>query len=132
MMPQSHSRRTRAYIAMTLRQSLSLAFAALAGTLAGCAAVAVVLAPAPVTIATGTPGGIYHPVGNAVCRMFNLEAEHQPRPCVAMSSEGSEQNIRRVESGASTFCISQTDAAYGAFHGEGVFASTGPLRSCAP
>jgi uncharacterized protein len=117
--------RERLVVAMSFGQSLSLAAAALASTLAGCAAVAVVLAPAPVTLATGTPGGIYHPVGNAVCRMFNLEAEHQPRPCVAVSSEGSVENIRRVESGASAFGISQTDAAYSAFHGEGAFASAG-------
>ena len=48
-------------------------------------AVSVVLAPTPVTLATGTPGGVYHPVGNAICRMFNLEGEHQAMPCVAVS-----------------------------------------------
>jgi TRAP transporter TAXI family solute receptor len=84
------------------------------------------LAPTPVTLATGTPGGVYHPVGNAVCRMFNLEGEHQAMPCVAESSDGSVANIRSVESGASTFGLSQTDVAYAAFHGEGPFAAVGP------
>ena len=87
---------------------------------------AVALAPTPVTLATGTPGGVYHPVGNAICRMFNLEGEHQAMPCVAVSSDGSVANIRGVESGASTFGLSQTDVAYAAFHGEGPFAATGP------
>jgi TRAP-type uncharacterized transport system substrate-binding protein len=35
-------------------------------------------------------------------------------------------NIRRVESGDSTFGLSQTDVAYAAFDGEGPFAATGP------
>jgi uncharacterized protein len=80
----------------------------------------------PVTLATGTPGGVYHPIGNAICRMFNLEGEHQAMPCVAVSSDGSVANIRRVESGDSTFGLSRTDVAYAAFHGEGPFAAAGP------
>jgi len=36
------------------------------------------------------------------------------------------ENIRRVESGESTFGLSQTDVAYAAFHGEGPFAAAGP------
>jgi uncharacterized protein len=80
----------------------------------------------PVTLATGTPGGVYHPIGNAICRMFNLEGEHQAMPCVAVSSDGSVANIRRVESGDSTFGLSRTDLAYAAFHGEGPFAAAGP------
>ena len=110
---------------MRFRQG-GLAAAIMASTVAGCMAVSVVLAPTPVTLATGTPGGIYHPVGNAICRMFNLAGEHQARPCVAVSSDGSVANIRRVESGESTFGLSQTDIAYAAFHGEGPFAATGP------
>jgi hypothetical protein len=89
-------------------------------------AVSDALSPTPVTLATGTPGGVYHPVGNAICRMFNLEGEHQAMPCVAESSDGSVANIRRVESGDSTFGLSQTDVAYAAFHGEGPFAAAGP------
>ena len=111
---------------MPLRRPLGLAAAILASTVAGCMAVSVVLAPTPVTLATGTPGGIYHPVGNAICRMFNLAAERQARPCVALSSDGSVANIRRIEGGESTFGLSQTDVAYAAFHGEGPFAAAGP------
>ena len=111
---------------MPFRRPLCFAAAIIASTVAGCMAVSVVLAPTPVTLATGTPGGIYHPVGNAICRMFNLEGEHQAMPCVAVSSDGSVANIRRVESGDSTFGLSQTDVAYAAFHGEGPFAAAGP------
>jgi TRAP transporter TAXI family solute receptor len=93
---------------------------------AGCMTVSAVLAPSPVTLATGVPGGLYHPVGNAICRMFNLFAEHQTRPCIAVSSEGSVANIHRVETGDSTFGLSQTDVAYAAFHGKGPFSAAGP------
>jgi TRAP transporter TAXI family solute receptor len=98
----------------------------MAGAVAGCVAASDALAPTPVTLATGTPGGVYHPVGNAICRMFNLADAHQAMPCVAVSSEGSVANIRRVESGASAFGLSQTDVAYAAYHGEGPFAAAGP------
>jgi TRAP transporter TAXI family solute receptor len=109
---------------MPFRRPLCFGAAIMASAVAGCMAVA--LAPTPVTLATGTPGGVYHPVGNAICRMFNLEGEHQAMPCVAVSSDGSVANIRRVESGDSTFGLSQTDVAYAAFHGEGPFAAAGP------
>ena len=82
-------------------------------------AVSIALAPTPVTLSTGIPGGIYHPLGNAICRMFNLPDEHQARPCVAIDSDGSVTNIQRVESGESPFGLSQTDVAFAAFHGEG-------------
>src|ERR1700737_5161982 len=95
---------------MPFRRPLCLAAAIMASTVAGCMAVSVALAPTPVTLATGTPGGIYHPVGNAICRMFNLGGEHEAMPCVAVNSDGSVANIRRVESGATTFGLSQTDA----------------------
>jgi uncharacterized protein len=111
---------------MQFRQLKILGAAIMASTFAGCIAVSVVLSPKPVTLATGTPGGIYHPVGNAVCRMFNLPGEHQPKPCVAVTSDGSVANIRRVENGESAFGLSQTDVAYAAFHGEGPFAAAGP------
>jgi TRAP transporter TAXI family solute receptor len=111
---------------MPFGQPIRFAAAITASTVAGSMAVSLAFAPTPVTLATGTPGGIYHPVGNAICRMFNLANEHQPVPCVAVSSEGSVTNIRRIQSGKSTFALAQTDVAYAAFHGEGPFATAGP------
>jgi len=111
---------------MSFSRLLFVSAAIMASVVAGCIAVSDALAPNPVNLATGIPGGVYHPVGNAICRMFNLEEEHQAMPCVAVSSDGSVENIRRVESGESTFGLSQTDVAYAAFHGEGPFAAAGP------
>jgi uncharacterized protein len=110
---------------MPVRTFSCLAAAVMAIALAGCMAVSVALAPVPLTLATGTPGGDYHPVGNAICRMFNLPGEHQSRPCVAQSSAGSVENIRWLERGDSTFALAQTDVATAAFRGEGPFAAAG-------
>ena len=112
---------------MPFRKALCLSAAIIVtGAITGCTAGSNGLAPHPVTVATGVPGGVYHPVGNAICRLFNLEGEHQGMPCIALSSDGSVANIRRVESGEATFGLSQTDVAYAAVHGEGPFAAAGP------
>ena len=111
---------------MSFKRLLFLSAAIIASAVAGCMAVSDSLTPNPVNLATGIPGGVYHPVGNAICRMFNLEDEHQATPCVALSSDGSVANIRRVENGDSAFGLSQTDVAYAAFHGEGPFVAGGP------
>lgn len=110
---------------MPLRRLPCLAAALAAGALAGCMAVSVVLAPVPLGLATGTPGGDYHPVGNAICRMFNLAGEREARPCVARSSAGSVENIRRVGRGDTAFALAQADVAHAAFRGEGAFAAAG-------
>lgn len=113
---------------MLFRSLPGLAAAMLASTLAGCTAVSVVLAPAPLTLATGAPGADYHPVGNAICRMFNLGSEHQPRPCVATTSAGSVENIRRLRRGESAFALAQADVAHAAFDGEQPFTAGGADR----
>ena len=95
----------------------------------GCLPLSIALSPAPITVATGTPGGIYHPVGNAICRMYNLERDEQDLPCVAVSSQGSVENIQRIQRNETTFSLSQTDIAYAAFHGEGPFIAKGGDRS---
>ena len=111
---------------MSLSRLLFLSAAIMASAAAGCTAPSDAVPPNPVTLSSGIPGGVYHPVGNAICRMFNLDAEHEAMPCIAMSSDGSISNIRRVESGDSAFGLSQTDVALAAFNGEGPFDAAGP------
>lgn len=100
--------------------------AILAAVVAGCTSLVTVLAPPQFSLATGVPGGIYHPVGNAICRMFNRSDDHLAQPCVAVKSDGSVANIRRIQNNETTFGLSQTDMAYAAFHGQGPFKSAGP------
>src|SRR6516225_1733961 len=111
---------------MSFKRLLFLSVAIMASAVAGCTAASDAVAPNPVTLSTGIPGGVYHPVGNAICRIFNLESQHQAMPCVATSSDGSVSNIQRVESGDSAFGLSQTDVALAAFNGEGPFDVAGP------
>jgi len=111
---------------MSLSRLLFLSAAIMASAVAGCTAPSDAVPPNPVTLSSGIPGGVYHPVGNAICRMFNLDAEHEAMPCIAMSSDGSISNIRRVESRDSAFGLSQTDVALAAFNGEGPFDVAGP------
>jgi uncharacterized protein len=82
---------------------------------------------APVTIATGNPAGIYYPVGNAVCRMVNLaDPDDATKRCQALVSEGAEANVIEVSRGDAALGLTQSDLAYGAYRGEGSFASAGP------
>jgi len=117
---------------MERRALLFLAAAASASVLAGCKARSIGLAPAPLIIATGTPGSIYHPVGNAICRLFNLTERAEAGVCIAVSSEGSLANLQRIRSAEATLGLAQSDVAYAAFRGEGPFSAAGPdkeLRS---
>ena len=108
------------------QRQLFLAAAVLASGLTACTTLAIVLAPAPVTIATATPGTIDNPVGNAICRLYNLTDNAKKGSCVAVSSDGSMANIGLIRSGASTAGLVQSDVAYAAYRGEGPFAATGP------
>jgi len=111
---------------MLFRHLVFVCAAIVASLVAGRVAVSDALAPNPVSLTTGIPGGVYHPVGSAICRMFNLDGAHEAMPCVAVSSDGSVANIQRIERGESAFGLSQTDVALAAFHGEGPFAVAGP------
>src|SRR5215469_4802714 len=111
---------------MLFRHLVFVCAAIVASLVAGRVAVSDALAPNPVSLTTGILGGVYHPVGNAICRMFNLDGAHEAMPCVAVSSDGSVANIQRIERGESAFGLSQTDVALAAFHGEGPFAAAGP------
>lgn len=111
---------------MKFKRALSLAAALLASTLAGCTALSIIMAPAPVTIATAPPGTIDHPVGNAICRLYNLTDYAKTGACIAVSSDGSMANIGLIRSGKATAGLVQSDIAYAAYRGEGPFAAAGP------
>jgi uncharacterized protein len=114
-----------------MRLPIVLATVVSASLAAGCVAPALT-GRASLTIATGGAGGVYHPVGNAICRIFNLAEEHLTRPCLAVISDGSVANIEHVRRGDTALALSQSDVAYAAYRGEGRFEAAGPdaeLRS---
>jgi TRAP transporter TAXI family solute receptor len=84
------------------------------------------LAPASVTIATAPPGTIEHPVGNAICRLYNLTDYAKTGSCIAVSSDGSMANIQLIRSRTAALGLVQSDIAYAAYRGEGPFVAAGP------
>jgi TRAP transporter TAXI family solute receptor len=84
--------------------------------------------PELVTIATGTPGGVYHPLGAAICRLFHFEERKDGLRCRSRGSQGSVANIAMLRERRFDFGIAQADLAEAAVAGTGVFGAAGPAR----
>jgi TRAP transporter TAXI family solute receptor len=82
--------------------------------------------PQLVTIATGTPGGVYHPLGAAICRMFHFEERKDGLRCRSRASKGSVVNIAMLREQRFDFGIAQADMEQAAVAGTGLFAVGGP------
>jgi TRAP transporter TAXI family solute receptor len=66
-----------------------------------------------VRITTGSPGGVYYPLGGAICRFFNLAAERHGLRCTAEPSAGSLANIAALRAGRAEIAIVQSDVQAG-------------------
>src|SRR5215470_13611595 len=75
-------------------------------------------------IGTGAPGGVYHPLGSAICRLINLDAEANGLRCLAETSRGSVANINDLKRRKVDFAVVQQAAVLGA----DAFAGTGPAK----
>jgi TRAP transporter TAXI family solute receptor len=62
-----------------------------------------------VRIATGSPGGVYYPLGGAICRFFNLASERHGLRCTAEPSAGSIANLTALRAGQVEVAIVQSD-----------------------
>jgi TRAP transporter TAXI family solute receptor len=62
-----------------------------------------------VRIATGSPGGVYYPLGGAICRFFNLATERHGLRCTAEPSAGSVANLADLRAGRVEIAIVQSD-----------------------
>jgi hypothetical protein len=86
-------------------------------------------------IGTGGVGGTYYPVGKAITRAISNpldKTDCAPDPCgvpyllsVAQSANGSVYNIEDVQTGKIESALSQSDVAYWAFTGSGIFGNRG-------
>ncbi len=76
------------------------------------------LAADAITIGTGGTRGIYHPVGNAICKIVNKNTSTR---CSAESTRGSVYNVNTIKTEEIDFGIIQGDIAYQAFKGDGKF-----------
>ena len=81
-----------------------------------------------VVIGTGAPGGVYHPLGAALCRMINLDAAASYR-CLAETSRGSLANIAALQQRKIDFAIVQSDVEEAATGGTAAFAGSGPIKT---
>lgn len=78
-----------------------------------------------VLIGTGVAGGVYYPLGGAVCRLFNFTSDRHGLRCAATVSAGSVDNIERLRAGHIDVAIVQSDVLADAIQGAGPFAGTG-------
>lgn len=80
-----------------------------------------------VHLATGSYGGIYHPVGSAMCRLLNLDSERHGLHCFARNSQGSVANARSLAAGEVSFALVQSDVEHAAAHGLPPFSPNAPV-----
>ena len=74
-----------------------------------------------VAIATGRVGGLYHPVGGAICALVNDNREADGISCTVEITGGSIPNIRDLREGDVDLALAQSDALHRAFYGNGPF-----------
>lgn len=86
------------------------------------------------TFGTGSPGGIYYPIGRGLCRIVNRNREEHGLRCSVEATAGSLYNARMLDDKQLEFAILQGDVLYEARVGTGRWAagSLGTLRSVMP
>jgi TRAP transporter TAXI family solute receptor len=82
-----------------------------------------------VAIGTGRPGGVYLPLGDSICRVFNLDLPQRGLRCAAYPSRGPVANIESLHDGRIDIGIVQSDVLADALSGHGPFASRGPDKA---
>ena len=82
-----------------------------------------------VAIGTGRPGGVYLPLGDSICRVFNLDLPQRGLRCAAYPSRGPVANIEALHDGRIDIGIVQSDVLADALRGHGPFASRGPDKA---
>jgi TRAP transporter TAXI family solute receptor len=83
--------------------------------------------PDTVTIATGKVGGIYHPVGGAICKLVNENTAEHGISCTIAITGGSSGNIRDLREGRVALAMAQSDLQYSAVKGIGPFEEDSPF-----
>ncbi len=103
----------RTALVLALISSLALAAPAIAQTRQG------------VLIGTGAAGGVYHPLGESICRLFNFTTDRHGLRCAAAVSAGSNGNIEQLRAGTIDVAIVQSDVVSDAIDGAGPFQLSG-------
>lgn len=80
-----------------------------------------------VTIASGTAGGLYHPVAGAICTLVNENTAEHGITCTVEFGIGSVTNIEALRDGEVSLAMAQSDTQREAVFGDGPFAEAGPF-----
>lgn len=86
-------------------------------------------APTSLAIATGSPNGVYHPLGTAVAKV--LETAIPQSTVKPESTRGSVDNINLIVAGKAHIGFSQADTAWDGFKGYGQFTKPMSIRTIA-
>jgi TRAP transporter TAXI family solute receptor len=82
----------------------------------------------PVTVATGRVGGLYHPVGGAICKLVNENRVDHGISCTVEVTGGSIPNIRDLQEGNADLALAQSDELHRAYFGNGAFRGEGSFK----
>ncbi|QQS55695.1 MAG: TAXI family TRAP transporter solute-binding subunit [Candidatus Competibacteraceae bacterium] len=79
-----------------------------------------------IAIGTASRAGVYFQVGQAICRLLNVETTQHGVACKALPTDGSIYNLQQIRSGKSQLGVVQSDWQYRAANGTGIFKPAGP------
>jgi len=79
-----------------------------------------------IVIGTASRAGVYFQVGQAVCRLLNIETAQHGMTCEALPTDGSIANLQHIRVGKLQLGVVQSDWQYRAANGAGIFKSAGP------
>lgn len=82
-----------------------------------------------VVIGTGSPSGIYYPLGGSICRLFNLHMTPDARRCGAEVAAGPIANIESLHNGHADIVIVPSDVLADAVDGQEPLALNGPDKT---
>jgi len=113
-----------------MSKSRRLAVGAVVGAVAMGAALAVAQSPAFFRIGTGGTAGTYYPVGGLIANVISGTNGGVPGlVATAVASNGSVANINAINGGSSESGFSQSDVAYWAYTGTGLFEGKGKVEN---
>jgi hypothetical protein len=82
-----------------------------------------------VTIATGRVGGLYHPVGGAICKLADESLDERGLNCTVDITGGSIPNIKDLRKRSVDLALVQSDLQQDAVDGTGPFEDDGPFEN---
>jgi len=85
--------------------------------------------PVSITIATGRVGGLYHPIGGALCRLVNENTAEHGITCTVEITDGSATNLEELRDDDVDLALVLSDWHYNAFKGSDQFTEAGPFST---